>query len=194
MIDDEISNYVDDAGEEDLHESEHIHREDKIFNNRYNVGEALVEGEEQSYSSKITVAPDYADSYLKDLYDYEANLELKAIIDELFVFIRQDLELSLLLQRCESKQNALGSVAKVKLSKDEVNFFFNRINTKFELSPDVAIFYSPIYILEVLSSISSIEYKKLFDMLDTEFQEILLLDLNKRYRFLDGKMNKKRIH
>jgi predicted restriction endonuclease len=56
------------------------------------------------------------------------------------------------------------------------------------------MFYSPIYILEVISSISSIEYKKLFDMLETEIQELLLTELNKKYQFLDGKMHKKKIH
>jgi hypothetical protein len=38
------------------------------------------------------------------------------------------------------------------------------------------------------------DYKKLFDMLNTENQEILLLELNEKYLFLDGKMTKKRIH
>ena len=38
------------------------------------------------------------------------------------------------------------------------------------------------------------EYKKIFDSLDTEVQEILLIELNKKYQFLDGKMHKKRIH
>lgn len=190
MIDEEFETPED---SEDLDESPDepaVHKEDKIFNNRYNVGEALVEGEEQFYSSRISVASDYADSYLKDLYDYESNLEAKSIVESLFAFIRQDRDLSLLLQRAEEKQ----SVSKVKFSRDEINFFFERINSNFEVQPDSSIFYSPIYILEILSSISSIEYRKLFDMLETEYQEILLVELNKKYRFLDGKMSKKRIH
>lgn len=190
MIDDELENNESDSELDNMQDAPGVHREDKIFNNRYNVGEALVEGEEQVYSNRISVASDYADSYLKDLYDYESNLESKAIIDGLFAFIRQDSELSILLQRSEEKQ----STSKIKFSRDEINFFFSRINDSFEVSPDASIFYSPIYILEILSSISSIEYRKLFDMLETEFQEILLLELNKKYRFLDGKLNKKRIH
>ncbi len=38
------------------------------------------------------------------------------------------------------------------------------------------------------------EYKKIFDALETDIQEILIIELNKKYRFLDGKMNKKKIH
>jgi predicted restriction endonuclease len=85
-------------------------------------------------------------------------------------------------------------VTKSKFSKEDVNFIFNKINTTLELKSNVIMFYSPIYILEVISSISSIEYKKLFDMLETEIQELLLTELNKKYQFLDGKMHKKKIH
>jgi hypothetical protein len=49
-------------------------------------------------------------------------------------------------------------------------------------------------VLETISSVVSMDYKKLFDMLNTENQEILLLELNEKYLFLDGKMTKKRIH
>jgi hypothetical protein len=190
MIDDEFKNHESSEEHDGVQDAQNFHREDKIFNNRYNVGEALVEGEEQVYSNRISVASDYADSYLKDLYDYESNLESKAIIDELFSFIRRDHELSILLQRSEEKN----STSKIKFSRDEINFFFGRINDRFEVNLEASIFYSPIYILEILSSISSIEYRKLFDMLETDYQEILLIELNKKYRFLDGKLNKKRIH
>jgi hypothetical protein len=47
-------------------------------------------------------------------------------------------------------------------------------------------------VLEIISSVSSIEYRRLFDMLDTEVQEILLVELNKKYGFLEGRTNKKR--
>jgi hypothetical protein len=38
------------------------------------------------------------------------------------------------------------------------------------------------------------EYRKIFDSLETETQEILLIELNKKYKFLDEKIHKKRIH
>ena len=55
------------------------------------------------------------------------------------------------------------------------------------------MFNNSIYILEVISAISHNEYKKLFDMLDTDIQELLLIELNEKYKFLEGK-NKKKIH
>jgi hypothetical protein len=189
MRDEELENQNDHAEVEDSREDS-SHREDKIFNNRYNIGDTQVEGEELRYSNKIAIASDYADSYLKDLYDYESALETRSIIESLFSFILQDTELSIMVHRGDG----VSSTAKIKFSREEVNFFFNRVNERFEVSADAAIFYSPIYILEILSSISSIEYRKLFDMLETDYQEILLIELNKKYKFLDGKLNKKRIH
>ena len=86
------------------------------------------------------------------------------------------------------------SISKVKVSKEDINIIFNRIHDKLDVTTYGISFYSPIYILEAISSVSSMEYKKIFDSLDTDVQEILLLELNKKYQFLEGKMHKKRIH
>lgn len=181
---------------EEEHEEEEIESEDsveprvdKIFNNRYNTGDGLPE-EEYSYSRGISVSSDYSDSYLKDIYEYEQELEMRVILDSIFSFIQSDPEISKLLKN--SSTNLF--TTKIKLSKEEINFIFNKINDTMSSFYSSEMFFSPIYILEVISSISSIEYKKLFDMLDTEIQEILLIELNKKYQFLEGKMHKKKIH
>ena len=51
-------------------------------------------------------------------------------------------------------------------------------------------FSSSIYILEAISNITAMEYKKIFDFLDYSHKELLLSELNKKYKFLDWKMNK----
>ena len=70
-----------------------------------------------------------------------------------------------------------------------------------ENSKQAEQFYNPIYILEALASILFInsadpikDYKKIFDALDVELQEELVVELNKKYSFLEGKMNKRKIH
>ena len=167
-----------------------IVREDKIFNNRYNTGDGLPDTGDYSLSRGISVSRDYSDSYLRDLYEYESELETKFILDAIFSFLQNDPEISEIIIRSSLDPFK----TKSKFSKEDVNFIFNKINTTLELKSSVIMFYSPIYILEVISSISSVEYKKLFDMLDTEIQELLLTELNKKYQFLDGKMHKKKIH
>lgn len=167
-----------------------IPREDKIFNNKYNTGDGLTDPDEYLFSKKISVSNEYSDAYLKDIYEYEDDLEAKFILDSIFNFLQSDIAISKIIK----KHTIDRSPAKIKLVKEEINFIFYKVSSSLELTPDVAMFYSPIYIVEVISSISSIEYKKIFDMLDTEIQELLILELNKKYKFLDGKLHKKKIH
>lgn len=179
--------------EDDEHLDENLPetvREDKIFNNRYNTGDGLTESEDYEFSRKISVSQDYSDDYLKDVYEYESELETKFVLDTIFNFIQNDPKISKIL----SKPSSNNFPAKSKLAKEEINFIFNHVNQNLDLSSGVVMFYNPIYILEVISAISSIEYKKIFDALETETQELLLVELNKKYKFLDGKFHKKRIH
>lgn len=162
-------------------------RVDKIFNNRYNFGDGLTDSDDYEFSRKISVSSDYSDVYLKDLYEYEEGLENKFILDEIFKFVYEDDGLSKIMIS-DTPQ------VKLKLSKEQVNLVFNKVNDVFEKRTYQSAFYNPIYILEVISSVSSIEYKKIFDMLDSDIQEILILELNKKYLFLEGRMQKKRIH
>jgi hypothetical protein len=165
-------------------------REDKIFNNSYYNGDKLKDSEEYEFSKKISVSTDYSDNYLKDLYDYEEQLEAKFILDIIFEFLQKDEVLS----KYTIELTEDPSVSKIKFSKEDINLIFNRVHENLDLANHGISFYSPIYILEAISSISSMEYKKIFDSLDTEIQEILILELNKKYKFLEGKMHKKRIH
>ena len=165
-------------------------REDKIFNNSYYNGDKLKDSDEYEFSKKISVSSDYSDNYLKDLYDYEEQLEAKFILDIIFEFLQKDEVLSRYTIELTQDQ----SISKIKFSKDDLNLIFNRVHESLDLANQGINFYSPIYILEAISSISSMEYKKIFDALDTEIQEILILELNKKYKFLEGKMHKKRIH
>ena len=165
-------------------------REDKIFNNGYYNGDKLKDSDEYEFSKKITVSSDYSDNYLKDLYDYEEQLESRVILDVIFEFLQKDDVLS----QYTIDLTTNPSVSKIKFSKEDINLIFNRVHENLDPASHGISFYSPIYILEVISSISSMEYKKIFDALDTDVQEILILELNKKYQFLEGKMHKKRIH
>ncbi|CAB4159055.1 hypothetical protein UFOVP699_58 [uncultured Caudovirales phage] len=180
--------YEDDYEQEEQEESPV--REDKIFNNSYYNGDKLKDSEEYEFSRKISVSSDYSDSYLKDLYDYEEQLESKFILDIIFEFLQKDPELSKYVKSISEETGT----AKVKFSKEDINIVFNRVHENLDAASHGISFYSPIYIIEAISSITSLEYKKIFDSLETDTQEMLLIELNKKYKFLDGKMHKKRIH
>jgi hypothetical protein len=187
---DEFDFEIEETEEEDDNASDPVIREDKIFNNSYYNGDKLKDPDEYEFSKKIAVSSDYSDNYLKDLYDYEEQLESKFILDIIFEFLQKDEVLS--KYTIEPNQNS--NVAKIKFSKEDINLIFSRINENLDIGAHGITFYSPIFILEVISSISSMEYRKIFDYLDTEIQELLLIELNKKYNFLDGKMHKKGIH
>jgi hypothetical protein len=187
MVNDEFENTED--NEEILDDLPPEVREDKIFNNRYNTGDGLTDVDDYEFSKKISVVSEYSNNYLRDIYEYEENLEEKFILDSIFSFLQTDPEISKIIQTESS-----GFASKIKLTKEEINFIFTKVNNNLDLTSSAMMFYSPIYIMEVISSISSIEYKKIFDSLETDFQEMLIVELNKKYKFLDGKLHKKRMH
>jgi hypothetical protein len=168
-------------------------KEDKIFNNGYRTGEAMGDSKYE-YQSSISVNSNYSENYLRDVYDYEETVEYNIGVEKVFKVIEGDPELSALLY----KKDITG---KIKLSKEEINWCFNQIIDAIREEKDPESFYSPIYILESLSSILNInsgdpikDYRKLFDSLDVELQEELLIELNKKYNFLDNKLGKKKMH
>jgi hypothetical protein len=169
-------------------------REDKIFNNGYKAGEGLREDDEYRYQSSITVNSNYADKYLKDVYEYEETLDYNIGVTKIFELIETDKDLSSMLHKLDSN-------TKLKLSKDEINWSFSKILTLMESEEYEEQFYNPIYVLEALSSIINInssdqikDYRKIFDSLDVEIQAQLVEELNKKYGFLEGKMNKRKMH
>ncbi len=168
-------------------------KEDKIFNNGYRTGEAMGDSKYE-YQSSISVNSNYSDNYLRDVYDYEETVEYNIGVEKIFKIIENDPSLSALLY----KKDITG---KIKLSKEEINWCFTEIMKIMSSEKDPESFYSPIYILESLSSILNInsadpikDYRKLFDALDVELQEDLLIELNKKYNFLDNKLGKKKMH
>ena len=168
-------------------------REDKIFNNGYRSGEPMRETDYE-YQSSISVNTNYADTYLRDVYDYEETLEYNMGISKIFELIEGDPELSALLYKKSDD-------SRVKLSREEINWCFSQIMQKLKSIETKNHFHSPIYIVEALSSILNVnsgdpikDYRKLFDSLDVELQEELIVEVDKKFNFLDGKTNKKRMH
>lgn len=185
---DELEDLGHELPEEEIPEDEDpIIREDKIFNNKYNSGEGLPDDYE--FNTSISVNSDYSSEYLKEVYEYEEQVEYKIIISRIYEVIKTHGVTAKYV-----KENSKTPPTKIKLSKNDVNVIFVEVLKEMESVKTENRFFNPIYIIEVISAISSLEYRKIFDMLDTEIQQLLLVELNKKYQFLDGKMNKKRIH
>ena len=157
-------------------------REDKIFNNRYNQGDGLKDPDEYEYNKGIQVDSSYSNNYLNDIYDYENRIEYKLFLDHIFDLIKKDSEINELITEKEGTRD--------KFNKEEINFVFGKITNLVEENTEHETFSSYIYILEVISNITAMDYKKIFDFLDYSYRESLLTELNKKYNFLDWKMNR----
>ena len=174
--------------------NEEIHtrrsKEDKVFGNGYKTGDGMLEEDEYRHTSSIKVESEYSDKYLSHIYEYEEGLESTITLNSIFEIVKKDKKITEILESGKT----ISKSPKVKLKREQVNFLFNRIDVLVNASIEATLFSSSIYILEVISALTSNEYKKLFDMLDTEIQEKLLIELNSKYKFLDSGSNKKRIH
>jgi hypothetical protein len=168
-------------------------REDKIFNNGYKTGEGLGE-DDYEYKNSISISSSYSDSYLKDIYDSEETMDYNFGVNQIFKMIEEDSHLKAILYKNEFNN-------KIKLSKEEINWCYGEISKKISIELEDGQFYNPIYIVEVLSSILNInsgdpvkDYRRLFDSLDVEHQQDLIIELNKKYNFLDEKFSKKKMY
>jgi hypothetical protein len=164
-----------------------VTREDKIFNNRYNSGDGLMDPDDYAFNARLNISNDYSSSFLKDIYEVEYQMEYSNSIDSIFDFFNNDPEISKMIT-----VNSTGS--KNKFAKEEINFIFNKAYSQLSSVEEDSHYFSPIYIVEAISAISSMEYKKIFDSLETDIQEILIIELNKKYNFLEGRFTKKRMH
>lgn len=161
-----------------------LKKNDKIFNNTYNMGLETSEDDEDSDSGTSRMggpeikldssAPDY------HLYDPERYAEH---VDQLI--IRKDIDQ--FIKNSPSIQAILGNEPeKKKFTKPEMNSLFELINAGLSRGGKTNVFVSPIHVLDSISSTVSMEYKKIFDMLTYENKEVLLLELNTKYGFLDN--------
>lgn len=146
----------------------------KILNNSYRTGENL-KGEDYEFSKSIRVSDDYASSYLKEVYDYENHVEYKIVLDKIMETIENDKKLREIVipdPKAEKKK---------KFNSKEINLIFGKVYNEMEKEIDDSKFVNPIYMVEAISRITGLEYKRIFDYLDYEYQAVLLEALNERF-------------
>lgn len=146
----------------------------KILNNSYRTGENL-KGEDYEFSKSIRVSDDYASSYLKEVYDYENHVEYKIVLERIMDTIEEDKELRKIVipdPKAETKK---------KFNSKEINLIFGKVYDEMMKEVDDSKFANPIYMVEAISRITGLEYKRIFDYLDYEYQAVLLEALNEKF-------------
>lgn len=160
-----------------------LKRGDKIFNNTYNMGyETSEEDDEESIATvrEIKVDASSPDFFMYDKEQYSEYVDQGIIQKEIFSYIEKSEEINAILGPEPERK---------KFVKSEINDLFKMLCTGLIHENNKNYFITPIYILDAISVTLSTDYKKLFDMLTYENKEVLLLELNSKYGFLD-KLNK----
>ena len=154
-----------------------LRKNDKIFNNSYNMGQNLSEDDEDSRSSsEIKLDASSPDYHLYDRDQYSDHMDDKITQYDIDQFVIESREIQAILGDQPDKR---------KFNKTEINDLFVLILNGVSRGQKSSVFVSPIHVLDAISSLTTMEYKKLFDMLTYEHKEMLLLELNKKYGFLD---------
>jgi hypothetical protein len=170
---------------EEAEERHRVHlqkkRNDKIFNNSYNTGD----GPEYEYSggTDIKLSPAHADSHLHDPEKYRDHLDFQIIQNDIQNVVEQTPEILAILASEPNKK---------KYSKTEINTIFSLLKQKLHRGDKQSYFVSPIQIMEAISNLTMLEYKKLFDMLEYEYKEDLIKELKKTHKILDRQSNRSR--
>lgn len=160
-----------------------LKKNDKIFNNTYNMGLDTSEDDEEDSTPARAGGPEIKlDSSSPDYHMYDPD-KYSDHVD--LVIIRKDIDK--FIANSSSVQDILGDEPeKKKFTKAEINSLFELINEGMSKGGRANVFVSPIHVLDSISSTVSMEYKKIFDMLTYENKEVLLLELNTKYGFLDS--------
>lgn len=160
-----------------------LKKNDKIFNNTYNMGLETAEDEDDEPTTSRVGGPEIKlDSSSPDynMYDPEKYADHVDL-----VIVRKDIDK--FIASSSSVQAILGDEPeKKKFTKIEINSLFELINEGMSKGGRANVFVSPIHVLDSISSTVSMEYKKIFDMLTYENKEVLLIELNAKYGFLDS--------
>ena len=165
-----------------------LKKDDKIFNNTYNMGyETPMDESDSDENSRggreIRVDSSSPDYFLYDPDKYSEHVDTQIIQREIFNFIAGHAEINRILGSEPEKK---------KFVKAEINEIFSILCKHLITKNHRNYFITPIYVLDAISITVATDYKKLFDMLSYENKEVLLLELNSKYGFLDkiAKSNK----
>ena len=183
--DDSLDSYTptDDMSDDDPEELERrrvkyatLRKNDKIFNNSYNMGQVATEDDEVRSRSDIKVDISSPHYHMYDRDQYSDHMDDSITQYDIDQYVSGSDEVLMIIGDQTEKK---------KFTKSEVNDLFRLITAGVNSGEHASSFVSSIHVLDAISSLTNMEYKKLFDMLTYEHKEILLLELNKKFGFLD---------
>jgi hypothetical protein len=180
-IDSADDSEIDDGDEARYQQHLKLKREDKIFNNSWNSGDG---GSDEIYQNNgIRLDPSHTDSHLLDAASFDRYTD-KMIIERDLNNIAQADEIMIGLMEIPSQGR--------KFTKPELNLAFARLCELVRTNRKTT-FIGPIDVLDFVSMIAQLDFKRLFESMEYEHKEVLLLELNNKFGILDGKVRFKKL-
>jgi hypothetical protein len=175
------SESIDDEDEARYQQHLKLKREDKIFNNSWNSGDGVTD--EMYHNTGIRLDPGHTDSHLLDAAAFDRYTDKMIIERDLnHIASSDDTMVSLMNISQEGR----------KFTKPELNLAFSRLCELVTIN-NKTTFIGPIDVLDFVSMISQMDFKRLFESLEYEHKEVLLLELNNKFGILDGKVRFKKL-
>jgi len=190
LRDDELDDEVTDEDEEEAERRRvaysELKKNDKIFNNSYTMGQTIGEEiEETRQHTEIRIDPSSPDYQLYDRDQHSDFVDDSITQIDIHEFISNSEEIHRILGDDPDKK---------KFDKVEVNDLFEKILAGVRVGKQASAFVNPVHVFDSISSLTGLEYKKLFDMLKYENKEILLLELDGKYHILEKSSKDFRIY
>ena len=180
-IDSAEDSEIDDGDEARYQQHLKLKREDKIFNNSWNSGDG---GSDEIYQNNgIRLDPSHTDSHLLDAASFDRYTD-KMIIERDLNNIALADEIMIGLMEISSQGR--------KFTKPELNLAFSRLCELVRTNRKTT-FIGPIDVLDFVSMIAQLDFKRLFESMEYEHKEVLLLELNNKFGILDGKVRFKKL-
>ena len=156
-------------------------KRNKIINNTYRRGDNL-KGDDYVFEKEMKVEAGYASDNLGHIYDVENNMIYRKVQEEIMQ----------LLESNENLREMLNDTKKKKFNREKVNCIFKLIYSHFERNTSAKQFSNLIYIFDNVANLSGLKYTSLYDLLDGEYKQMLLIELDKSFGILktSGKANR----
>ena len=147
-------------------------RVDKIFNNTYHTGQHLKDDFTASNEIKIDKAE--ISGTVSEHEDFDSYAIYKSMQKEILELIENDKYL---------KEKFDLSVKK-KFNKEILNDIFGRMREHFRKERSSSYMFNVIYLFDIISGLTGIKTKTLFDFLKYEFKSELVVELDKTTNIL----------
>lgn len=148
-------------------------QDDKIFSNGYNQGSI-----DHEWFSDLKIDSGYSDSYLDNVYNTEEYIERKELDEKILSLFQKS--------RWFHRYHDHGIPIRKKFPKDHLPHIFLYFRKGLDNQS-----YTSVDMFIAISDFLDVSYEKLYDLIGMKYKEEILIELEKKYKIISNKNEKK---